>query len=126
MARVERDEQVRRLAWWCREYPKLLDPWRDHDGKPFVHSYFYPTEHYDPYLVEMLAEHCHDGWGEIEIHLHHGVPEPDTAETLRRSLVAFRDALAFRQQCLALEEGRKFRCTFLCTAFLPEPILRVE
>jgi len=74
----------------------------------------------------MLAEHCHDGWGEIEIHLHHGVPEPDTAETLRRSLVAFRDALAFRQQCLALEEGRKFRRTFLCTAFLPEPILRVE
>jgi len=105
MGRVKRGEQVRRVEWWCREYPKLIDPWRDHDGKPFVHSYFYPTEHYDPYLVEMLAEHCHAGWGEIEIHLHHGIPEPDTAETLRRSLVAFRDALAFRHQCLAFEEG---------------------
>jgi|ERR1019366_3787428 hypothetical protein len=105
MARVERGEQVRRLEWWCREYPKVIDRWRDHDGKPFVHSYFYPAEHYDPCLIEMLAEHCHAGWGEIEIHLHHGISEPDTAENLRRTLIAFRDALAFRHQCLALEEG---------------------
>src|SRR5438105_10289813 len=53
----------------------------------------------------MLAEHCHAGWGEIEIHLHHGIPEPDTAENLRRTLIAFRDALAFRHGCLAFEEG---------------------
>src|SRR5437660_10214558 len=105
MARVERGEQVRRLEWWCREFPRVIDPWRDHDGKPFVHSYFYPAEHSDPCLIEMLAAHCHAGWGEIEIHLHHGIPEPDTAENLRRTLVAFRDTLAFRHQCLALEEG---------------------
>jgi hypothetical protein len=105
IARVERGEQVRRLEWWCREYPKVIDRWRDHDGKPFVHSYFYPAEDYDPYLIEMLAEHCNAGWGEIEIHLHHGMPEPDTAENLRRTLIAFRDALAFRHRCLAFEEG---------------------
>ncbi len=105
MARVERGEQVRRLEWWCREFPKVIDPWRDHDGKPFVHSYFYPAEYYDPCLIEMLAEHCHGGWGEIEIHLHHGISKPDTAENLRRTLVDFRDALAYRHQCLALEEG---------------------
>ena len=105
MARVERGEQVRRLEWWCREYPSVIDRWRDHDGKPFVHSYFYPAEDYDPGLIEMLAEHCHAGWGEIEIHLHHGIPEPDTAENLRRTLIAFRDALAFRHGCLAFEEG---------------------
>jgi len=105
MARVTRSEQVRRVEWWCREYPKLIDRWRDHDGKPFVHSYFYPAEHYDQDLLEMLAEHCHAGWGEIEIHLHHGIFEPDTAENTRRTLVEFRDALAFRHQCLAFEEG---------------------
>lgn len=98
-------EQARRLEWWCHEYPRLSDRWRDHDGKPFVHSYFYAAEHYDPALIEILAEHCRAGWGEIEIHLHHGIAEPDTVENVRRTLVEFRDALAFRHQCLALEEG---------------------
>jgi|SRR5271165_734323 len=105
MARVARDEQARRLEWWCRECPKLIDRYRDHDGRPFVRSYFYPAEQYDSGLIDMLAEHCHAGWGEIEIHLHHGIPNPDTAENTRRTLVEFRDALAFRHQCLALEEG---------------------
>lgn len=104
-ARVARDEQVRRVEWWCREYAQLIDRYRDHDGRPFVHSYFYPAEQYDAGLIEMLADHCHAGWGEIEIHLHHGIPDPDTAENTRRVLTEFRDALAFRHQCLALEEG---------------------
>ena len=34
-------------------------------------------------LLERLAEHCHAGWGEIEIQLHHGVDVPDTAENTR-------------------------------------------
>jgi hypothetical protein len=104
-ARVSRDEQFRRLEWWCREYPKLIDGYRDHDGRAFVHSYFYPAEQYDAALIDVLAEHCHAGWGEIEIHLHHGIPEPDTAENTRRVLTEFRDALAFRHQCLALDAG---------------------
>ena len=70
-----------------------------------MRSYFYPAEHYNSDLVDVLAQHCHAGWGEIEIHLHHGIQEPDTVENTRRTLVEFRDALAFRHQCLALEEG---------------------
>jgi hypothetical protein len=105
MARVSREEQVRRLEWWCREYPKRIDRFRDHEGRPFVHSYFYPAEQYDAGLIEILADHCHAGWGEIEVHLHHGIPEPDTAENTRRVLTEFRDALAYRHECLALEEG---------------------
>ena len=107
MARVPRDEQVRRLEWWCREYPKLIAPFRDHDGRPFVRSYFYPAEQYDVGLIEMLADHCHAGWGEIEIHLHHGTPEPDTAENTRHVLTGFRDVLAFRHQCLSLDGGSR-------------------
>lgn len=102
-ARVGRDEQERRLELWCREYPKLVDAWRDHDGRPFMHSYFFPAEQYDEGLVQTLASHCQVGWGEIEIHLHHGSPEPDTAENTRRRLIAFRDVLAFRHQSLAMD-----------------------
>src|SRR5271170_6634034 len=75
--RVARSEQERRLEWWSREYPKAVDRWRDHDGHPFVHTYFYPAEQYDSGLLDMIAQHCHLGWGEIEVHLHHGMSEPD-------------------------------------------------
>ncbi len=103
--RVPRSEQERRVAWWCREYPKIVDRWRDHDGRPFVHTYFYPAEQYDEGLVELLADHCQAGWGEVEIHLHHGIPLPDTVENTRRLLSEFRDRLAFRHRCLAFEQG---------------------
>jgi hypothetical protein len=103
--RVPRCEQERRLEWWSREYPKAVDRWRDHDGRPLVHTYFYPAEQYDEGLLEVLAEHCHAGWGETEIHLHHGIPQPDTAESTRRVLIDFRDRLAFRHRCLSAEEG---------------------
>ncbi len=103
--RVPRSEQERRLESWMSEYPKIVDQWRDHDGRPLVHTYFYPAEQYDQGLLEMLADHCHAGWGEVEVHLHHGIPHPDTAENTRRVLTEFRDQLAFRHRCLALEEG---------------------
>jgi len=103
--RVPRSEQERRLEWWSREYPKAADRWRDHEGRPFVHTYFYPAEQYDEGLVEILAGHCHSGWGETEVHLHHGIPHADTAENTRRVLTEFRDRLALRHRCLSFEEG---------------------
>ncbi len=103
--RVPRSEQERRLEWWSREYPGAVDRWRDHDGRPFVHTYFYPAEQYDEGLLQMLADHCHAGWGEVEVHLHHGITQPDTAENTRRVLMEFRDQLTFRHRCLAMEEG---------------------
>jgi hypothetical protein len=103
--RVPRPEQERRLEWWAREYPEVVDRLRDHDGRPLAHTYFYPAEQYDEGLVEMLADHCHAGWGEVEIHLHHGWDQPDTAENTRRLLTEFRDRLAFRHRCLSLDAG---------------------
>lgn len=94
-------EQERRLERWCREYPIRFGNYRDAEGRPFVHSYFYPAEQYDQPLIARLAEHCRAGWGEIEIHLHHGVETPDTAENTRRHLIEFRDRLAIAHGCLS-------------------------
>jgi hypothetical protein len=99
--RAERNQRVKQ---WCRAYPPALDPWRDHDGQPFRHTYFYPAEQYDEEAVDLLVEHCRSGWGEIEIHLHHGVKAPDTLENTRRTLVRFRDNLVARG-CLSRENG---------------------
>jgi hypothetical protein len=103
--RVARTEQLHRVEFWTREYPKAIDRLRDDEGRPFVHTYFFPAEQYDEDQVEMLAAHCHAGWGEIEIHLHHGTPQRDTAENTRRQLAEFREHLAVRHGCLSYEEG---------------------
>lgn len=97
-------EQEQRLKKWCREYPAAVRAWRDEEGQPFRHTYFYPAEEYSGALIDRLAEHCHSGWGEIEIHLHHGVEAPDTKENTLYTLVDIRDALAARG-CLSRENG---------------------
>jgi hypothetical protein len=93
-ARASCDEQHGRIEKWSREYPRLVDRWRDCEGRPFSHTYFYPAEQYDRGLLDRLAAHCREGWGEIEIHLHHGMDAPDTAENTKDQLLEFRDALA--------------------------------
>lgn len=103
-AYASREEQERRLERWCRKYPKVVQDWRDADGYPFRHTYFYPAEQNEKVLIECLADHCKGGWGEIEVHLHHGVKAPDTAENTRRQLMEFRDALAMHG-CLSRMDG---------------------
>jgi hypothetical protein len=106
-------EQERRLIAWCRDYPRMAGPWVDSDGYRLRHTYFYPAEQYNRDLVALLVEHCHDGWGEIEIHLHHGVNERDSAENTKRVLLEFRDYLA-THGCLArLDEQEQPRYAFV-------------
>jgi hypothetical protein len=97
---AERPVQERRLERWCREYPRVVQDWPDSDGRPFRHTYFYPAEQYDRDLIQRLSEHCKEGWGEVEIHFHHGTSTPDTAEHTRQILVSFREALA-EEGCLS-------------------------
>ena len=97
-------DQESRLERWCQRYPTVASPWRDHDGMPLRHTYFFPAEQYEKQIIERLAAHCREGWGEIEIHLHHGVSQPDTAENTRRTLQEFRDALV-RHGCLSKLDG---------------------
>ncbi len=104
-ARAAYGEQVRRVEEWCAEFPQLARQWPDHDGHAFRHTYFYPAEQYDEGLIGQLAEHCGAGWGEIEIHLHHGMDAPDTAENTRRLIAEFRDALAYAPRSLSYMDG---------------------
>ena len=113
-ARAAHEVQERRLEFWCREYPRVVQPYRDSDGRPFVHTYFYPAEQYEKGLIDRLAEHCHAGWGEIEVHLHHGMEAADTAENTRRQLLEFRDTLAARHGCLSyLDDAGPARYAFV-------------
>jgi hypothetical protein len=92
---------LRRLEKWCELARATGDAIRDHDGTPFRHTNFFPAEQYERPLLDMLSGLQADGYGEVEIHLHHGVEQPDTAENTRQQLETFRDLLAEEHKCLA-------------------------
>jgi hypothetical protein len=92
---------LRRLEKWCALARSTGDAIRDHDGTPFRHTNFFPAEQYERPLLEMLSELQRDGYGEVEIHLHHGVDQPDTASNTRQQLEFFRDVLAEEHRCLS-------------------------
>ncbi|HTL32379.1 MAG TPA: hypothetical protein VL326_04615 [Kofleriaceae bacterium] len=76
--RAPDDVAKRRVDAWADEYPKLRE-FRDSDGRPPRHGFFFPGEEYKPYYLDRLGELTRAGFGEVEFHLHH---DGDTAETL--------------------------------------------
>lgn len=101
------DDQRRRLDEYYKLARKTGESTLDSDGTKFRHTNFYPAEQYDKQLLDTMAEMQKEGLGEVEIHLHHGVEKPDTAENLRKVLIEFRDILAEEHKCLSRFDGEK-------------------
>ena len=78
--------QRARVDRWCRDYRTLADKHRDADGRPPQHVFFYPEEEYVEEHLDKVAKLCSDGYGEIEIHLHH---DNDTEANFRTSITRF-------------------------------------
>src|SRR5688572_528873 len=72
-----------RVRAWHRDYPVLAAGFRDADGRPPRHSFFFPGEEYAPAHLEPLAELARAGLGEVELHLHH---DGDTEAGLRQRI----------------------------------------
>jgi hypothetical protein len=72
-----------RVRAWSEGYPANFGAFRDADGRPPRHTFFYPGEQYAPEYLEPLAELTRQGFGEVEVHLHH---DGDTVSSLRRRL----------------------------------------
>jgi len=87
-----------RVETWLREYPRQLGRFRDSDGRPPRYSFFYPFDEYEPEYLDRLGDLCRQGYGEVEIHLHH---DKDTATSLRETLLTFRDILVERHGLLS-------------------------
>jgi hypothetical protein len=67
-----------RVDTWAARYPALGE-FRDSDGRPPRHGWFFPGEEYRPHFLDRLADLARAGFGEVEFHLHH---DGDTAATL--------------------------------------------
>src|SRR5690606_8017581 len=69
--RPDLETQRARVDRWCRDYRTLADRHRDADGRRPQHGFFYPEEEYLEEHLAKLEQLCRDGYGEIEVHLHH-------------------------------------------------------
>jgi hypothetical protein len=86
-----------RVSNWVERYPALFGGFRDSDGRPPRHTFFFPIDQYVAQHVESLAGLCRQGFGEVEIHLHH---DQDNAENLRRTFEQYKLLLANRHGLL--------------------------
>ncbi len=70
---------------WAEKYPLVADRHSDSEGNPPKHTFFYPSERAEERFehLEMLAALASQGYGEVELHLHH---RDDTTETLRKKI----------------------------------------
>ena len=84
------ETECRRVAEWMERYPALARRHKDCDGRYPQHTFFYPEEEYRPEHLDKLAQLCKEGFGDVEVHLHH---DRDTAEGLRDKLLRFKSIL---------------------------------
>jgi hypothetical protein len=88
--KASRHQGLERVEHWFKNYPRMADRFRDADGRPPQHTFFYPAEEYVPEHLDLLARLCRRGYGEVEIHLHH---DNDTADNLRQTIENFKTKL---------------------------------
>ena len=83
VGRPTQDLARARVEDWVQRYPAIAGKHRDAEGLPPRHSFFYPVDEYDEWEFAQISQLCRDGWGELEIHLHHW---DDTSDGLREKL----------------------------------------
>ena len=98
-----------RVHAWTDRYPVLAHDFRDADGHPPRHSFFFPGEQYDPQFIDGLTSLVRVGLGEVEVHLHH---DKDTADSLRRRLTTFIGQLSAHGH-LTRDADRRARYAFI-------------
>lgn len=98
---ADKNTARKRIQRWLDEYPKIADKYRDSQGNKLKYSFFYPEEEYQEDDLNALADLCHAGYGEVEIHLHH---DNDTSENLRRTLIDFKHRLHEKHGLLSVDK----------------------
>jgi hypothetical protein len=97
--RPSAEVETRRVRTWVEQYRALASRHKDADGVHPQHCFFYPEEEYEVHHLDALAQLCRDGFGEIEVHLHH---DNDTADGLREKINRFGKILHERHGALPI------------------------
>jgi hypothetical protein len=94
---------LERVKAWAERYPAMANAFRDADGKPPQHSFFFPGEEYRPQYFDQLETLIRGGFGEVELHLHH---HNATEASLRAELKDYLEWFAARGHFSRGEQGQ--------------------
>ena len=84
---VSKDIEIKRVKELLKKYPHIAKNHKDFYGNVPKRSWFFPPHYHRYYNLRNLVTLCEQGYGEIELHLHHGKHKPDTAENLRNTIL---------------------------------------
>ena len=79
----------RRILEWAKRYPEIAAKHTDSDGIYPQHTWFYACEKFGldckgaEEELKAISKLCKDGFGEIELHLHH---HDDTSQSLKQKI----------------------------------------
>lgn len=76
-----------RVARLLLEYPRIAENHRDSAGNYCKRTWFFPPHYHKNYFLRDLVTLCEKGYGEIELHLHHGKDVPDTSANLEKTIL---------------------------------------
>jgi hypothetical protein len=74
------------------------------------HTFFYPAEQYDPEVLESLAQLARDGFGDVEVHLHH---DHDCSQGFRDKITSFVQLLNQRHGLLRRDPAGRISYGFI-------------
>jgi hypothetical protein len=99
-----------RVARWVRDYPVVVDGLRDSLGRVPQHTFFYPADQYDPDVLDQLGQLVRNGFGDVEVHLHH---DHDSSQGFRDKIMSFAQALSQRHGLLRRDAAGRIAYGFI-------------
>ncbi|MCD6298160.1 MAG: hypothetical protein J7M30_13505 [Deltaproteobacteria bacterium] len=72
---------IRNNSEWLLKYRDMAKRHKDHQGRILQHTWFYPLEQFENKIANQLSDMVHEGYGEIEVHWHHGNDTADSFES---------------------------------------------
>ena len=97
------EKAVERVNLWAAKWPEIAQRNRDSEGNPAQYSFFYPQEEYRAHLLDTIADLCHKGLGDVEVHIHHG---GEGAQNFIDRMSGFIETLVTRHALLRRQNGR--------------------
>lgn len=103
---VTPETEIKRVSSLAKKYPEIVKGHMDRAGNLPKRTWFFPPHYHRFGNLRRLVELCESGFGEIELHLHHGVGEPDSPENLKKTIESCIKEYS-RFGIFGTEEGKK-------------------
>lgn len=105
---VPKDVEIKRIDDLLRGYPQLADRHKDFHGNIPKRTWFFPPHYHRNYSLKKLVSLCEMGYGEIELHLHHGKTRPDNAANLYNTILQCIEEYSHYGIFGSLNENKKY------------------